>query len=130
MNITAVHFTVEVWKERCGLEGSWKAPGRKELLFRLASLHYGTAAGSQAETCAAAAAAAESVKRRPPADLSLVFSNCRIISRVPNISVQLKHEPPALMNEMYCLIVTIESHEKTVAKDVKLTAGLKPGTRY
>lgn len=51
----------------------------------------------------------------------------RVISRVPNISVQLQHEPPALTNEMYCLIVTIESHEKTVAKDVKLTAGLKPG---
>ncbi|OXB75240.1 UNVERIFIED_CONTAM: hypothetical protein H355_008654 [Colinus virginianus] len=50
-----------------------------------------------------------------------------IISRVPNISVQLRHEPPALTNEMYCLIVTIESHEETVAKDVKLTAGLKPG---
>ncbi|OXB57311.1 hypothetical protein ASZ78_008876 [Callipepla squamata] len=41
--------------------------------------------------------------------------------------IELRHEPPALTNEMYCLIVTIESHEETVAKDVKLTAGLKPG---
>lgn len=49
---------------------------------------------------------------------------------MPNISVQLSHEPPALMNEMYCLTVTIESHEKTIAKDVKLTAGLKPGIHY
>lgn len=46
---------------------------------------------------------------------------------MPNISVQLRHEPPALTNEMYCLIVTVQSHEETVAKDVKLTAGLKPG---
>lgn len=46
---------------------------------------------------------------------------------MPNISVQLRHEPPALTNEMYCLVVTVQSHEETVAKDVKLTAGLKPG---
>uniref|UniRef100_A0A2D4J4X0 Trafficking protein particle complex subunit 11 n=1 Tax=Micrurus lemniscatus lemniscatus TaxID=129467 RepID=A0A2D4J4X0_MICLE len=56
-----------------------------------------------------------------------IQASTMIISRMPNISVQLSHEPPALMNEMYCLTVTIESHEKTVAKDVKLTAGLKPG---
>lgn len=49
---------------------------------------------------------------------------------MPNISVQLSHEPPALMNEMYCLTVIIESYEKTIAKDVKLTAGLKPGIHY
>lgn len=51
----------------------------------------------------------------------------RIISRVPNISVHLQHEPPALTNEMYCLVVTVQSHEKTQIRDVKLTAGLKPG---
>uniref|UniRef100_A0A8C1SF53 Trafficking protein particle complex 11 n=1 Tax=Cyprinus carpio TaxID=7962 RepID=A0A8C1SF53_CYPCA len=58
-----------------------------------------------------------------------VFTSCpfRIISRVPKISVQLTHEPPALTNEMYCMIVTIQSGEDTVAKDIKLTAGLKPG---
>lgn len=49
---------------------------------------------------------------------------------MPNISVQLQHEPPALTNEMYCLVVTVQSHEKTVAKDVKLTAGLKPGIYF
>jgi len=54
---------------------------------------------------------------------------CRIISRVPKISVQLTHEPPTLTNEMYCMTVTIQSEENTVAKDLKLTAGLKPGTQ-
>uniref|UniRef100_A0A8C4DIZ2 Trafficking protein particle complex subunit 11 n=1 Tax=Dicentrarchus labrax TaxID=13489 RepID=A0A8C4DIZ2_DICLA len=51
----------------------------------------------------------------------------QIISRVPKISVQLSHQPPALNNEMYCISVTIQSQEEGVAKDVKLTAGLKPG---
>lgn len=50
-----------------------------------------------------------------------------IISRVPKISVQLNHQPPALSNEMYCIFLTIQSQEEGVAKDVKLTAGLKPG---
>uniref|UniRef100_A0A8C2CBH0 Trafficking protein particle complex subunit 11 n=1 Tax=Cyprinus carpio TaxID=7962 RepID=A0A8C2CBH0_CYPCA len=58
---------------------------------------------------------------------SIHFHNYKIISRVPKISVQLTHEPPALTNEMYCMIVTIQSGEDTVAKDIKLTAGLKPG---
>lgn len=31
------------------------------------------------------------------------------------------------MNEMYCLVVTVQSHEKSQIRDVKLTAGLKPG---
>lgn len=53
----------------------------------------------------------------------------RIISRVPRISVQLRHDPPTLTNEMYCMTVTIQSEEDTVAKDVSLTAGLKPGAR-
>lgn len=43
--------------------------------------------------------------------------------------MHLKHEPPALANEMYCLVVTVQSHEKTHIRDVKLTAGLKPGKR-
>ncbi|KAA8589197.1 hypothetical protein FQN60_010542 [Etheostoma spectabile] len=50
-----------------------------------------------------------------------------IISRVPKISVQLSHQPPALNNEMYCIRLTIQSQEGGVARDVKLTAGLKPG---
>ncbi|XP_054453704.1 trafficking protein particle complex subunit 11 [Anoplopoma fimbria] len=50
-----------------------------------------------------------------------------IISRVPKISVQLTHHPPALNNEMYCIHITVQSQERVVAKDVKLTAGLKPG---
>ncbi|TNN63892.1 Trafficking protein particle complex subunit 11 [Liparis tanakae] len=50
-----------------------------------------------------------------------------IISRVPKISVQLRHQPPALNNEMYCINVTIQSQEAVVAKGLKLTAGLKPG---
>ncbi|NWR87838.1 TPC11 protein, partial [Furnarius figulus] len=78
--------------------------------------------------------AARSFKRRPKLpdnevhwDSLTIQASTMIISRVPNISVQLHHEPPALTNEMYCLIVTVQSHEETVAKDVKLTAGLKPG---
>lgn len=47
---------------------------------------------------------------------------------MPKISVQLSHQPPALNNEMYCISLTIQSQEEGVAKDVKLTAGLKPGT--
>uniref|UniRef100_A0A667WMT2 Trafficking protein particle complex subunit 11 n=1 Tax=Myripristis murdjan TaxID=586833 RepID=A0A667WMT2_9TELE len=50
-----------------------------------------------------------------------------IISRVPKISVQLSHQPPALNNEMYCINFTVQSQEEAVARDVKLTAGLKPG---
>ncbi|XP_028315223.1 trafficking protein particle complex subunit 11 [Gouania willdenowi] len=50
-----------------------------------------------------------------------------IISRVPKISLQLSHQPPALTNEMYCINITVQSHEEGVAKDVRLTAGLKPG---
>lgn len=43
------------------------------------------------------------------------------------MSVHLHHEPPALSNEIYCMMVTIQSQEDALAKDVKLTAGLKPG---
>lgn len=58
------------------------------------------------------------------AEMVLVF---RIISRVPKISVQLSHQPPALTNEVYCIKLTVQSQEEAMAKDVKLTAGLKPG---
>uniref|UniRef100_A0A3P8WYF0 Trafficking protein particle complex subunit 11 n=1 Tax=Cynoglossus semilaevis TaxID=244447 RepID=A0A3P8WYF0_CYNSE len=50
-----------------------------------------------------------------------------IISRVPRISVQLSHHPPALSNEIYCINLTVQSEEEGVAKDMMLTAGLKPG---
>ncbi|XP_036407782.1 trafficking protein particle complex subunit 11 [Megalops cyprinoides] len=60
-------------------------------------------------------------------DTVSIQASTMIISRVPRISVQLRHEPPALNNEIYCMMVTIQSHEDTAAKDVKLTAGLKPG---
>uniref|UniRef100_A0A6Q2ZQJ1 Trafficking protein particle complex subunit 11 n=1 Tax=Esox lucius TaxID=8010 RepID=A0A6Q2ZQJ1_ESOLU len=60
-------------------------------------------------------------------DTVSIQASTMIISRVPKISVQLSHKPPALSNEMYCICVSIQSNEKTVAKDVKLTAGLKPG---
>ncbi|KAL2077658.1 hypothetical protein ACEWY4_027162 [Coilia grayii] len=60
-------------------------------------------------------------------DTVTIQANTMIISRVPRISVQLRHEPPALNNEMYCMTLTVESQEETVARDVKLTAGLKPG---
>uniref|UniRef100_A0A3B5BCG1 Trafficking protein particle complex subunit 11 n=1 Tax=Stegastes partitus TaxID=144197 RepID=A0A3B5BCG1_9TELE len=58
--------------------------------------------------------------------LSLQHSTM-IISRVPKISVQLSHQPPALTNEMFCISLTVQSQEENVAKEVKLTAGLKPG---
>ncbi|ETE71409.1 Trafficking protein particle complex subunit 11 [Ophiophagus hannah] len=90
--------------------------------------------GGDAAASREAVLAARSFKRRSKLpdnevhwDSLTIQASTMIVSRVPNISVQLSHEPPALMNEMYCLTVTIESHEKTVAKDVKLTAGLKPG---
>ncbi|KAI1238359.1 Trafficking protein particle complex subunit 11, partial [Lamprotornis superbus] len=90
--------------------------------------------GGDASSSQEALQAARSFKRRPKLpdnevhwDTLTIQASTMIISRVPNISVQLRHEPPALTNEMYCLIVTVQSHEETVAKDVKLTAGLKPG---
>ncbi|XP_063193297.1 trafficking protein particle complex subunit 11 [Chroicocephalus ridibundus] len=90
--------------------------------------------GGDAASSQEALQAARSFRRRPKLpdnevhwDSLTVQASTMIISRVPNISVQLRHEPPALTNEMYCLIVTVQSHEETVAKDVKLTAGLKPG---
>uniref|UniRef100_A0A8C0ITR1 Trafficking protein particle complex subunit 11 n=1 Tax=Chelonoidis abingdonii TaxID=106734 RepID=A0A8C0ITR1_CHEAB len=90
--------------------------------------------GGDAASSQEALQAARSFKRQPKLpdnevhwDSLTIQANTMIISRVPNISVQLQHEPPALTNEMYYLIVTVQSHEETVAKDVKLTAGLKPG---
>lgn len=60
-------------------------------------------------------------------DTVTIQHSTMIISRVPKISVQLSHLPPALNNEMYCLNLTIRTQEESVARDVKLTAGLKPG---
>lgn len=90
--------------------------------------------GGDAASSQEALQASRSFKRRPKLpdneihwDSVLVQASTMIISRVPNISVHLRHDPPALTNEMYCLLVTIQSHEKTQIRDVKLTAGLKPG---
>ncbi|KAK7812371.1 hypothetical protein U0070_023281 [Myodes glareolus] len=90
--------------------------------------------GGDAASSQEALQAARSFKRRPKLpdnevhwDSIIVQASTMIISRVPNISVHLRHEPPALMNEMYCLVVTVQSHEKSQIRDVKLTAGLKPG---
>ncbi|KAL0973941.1 hypothetical protein UPYG_G00213240 [Umbra pygmaea] len=60
-------------------------------------------------------------------DTVSIQASTMIISRIPKISVQLSHKPPALNNEMYCITVSIQSNEETVVKDVKLTAGVKPG---
>ncbi|KAM7328643.1 hypothetical protein ACRRTK_012735 [Alexandromys fortis] len=90
--------------------------------------------GGDAASAQEALQAARSFKRRPKLpdnevhwDSIIIQASTMIISRVPNISVHLRHEPPALMNEMYCLVVTVQSHEKSQIRDVKLTAGLKPG---
>uniref|UniRef100_A0ABK0LKY8 Trafficking protein particle complex subunit 11 n=1 Tax=Rattus norvegicus TaxID=10116 RepID=A0ABK0LKY8_RAT len=90
--------------------------------------------GGDAASSQEALQAARSFKRRPKLpddevhwDSIIVQASTMIISRVPNISVHLRHEPPALMNEMYCLVVTVQSQEKSQIRDVKLTAGLKPG---
>jgi len=90
--------------------------------------------GGDAASSQEALQASRSFKRRPKLpdnelhwDSIVIQASTMIISRVPNISVHLRHDPPALTNEMYCLVVTIESHEKTRIRDVKLTAGLKPG---
>ncbi|XP_077589435.1 trafficking protein particle complex subunit 11 isoform X2 [Stigmatopora nigra] len=56
-----------------------------------------------------------------------ILQSAMIISRVPKISVELSHHSPALSNEMHCIHLTVESLEVGVAKDMKLTAGLKPG---
>ncbi|XP_069487577.1 trafficking protein particle complex subunit 11 [Ambystoma mexicanum] len=90
--------------------------------------------GGDAASPQEALQAARSFKRRPKLpdnevywDSVTILASTMIISRIPKISVQLRHEPPALTNEMYCLVVTIQSNEETTIKDVKLTAGLKPG---
>ncbi|XP_063776770.1 trafficking protein particle complex subunit 11 [Pseudophryne corroboree] len=90
--------------------------------------------GGDAASAQEAIQAARSFKRRPKLpesevhwDSITIQASTMIISRVPKVSVQLRHEPPALNNEMYCLMITIQSQENTVMKDVKLTAGLKPG---
>ncbi|XP_045142506.1 trafficking protein particle complex subunit 11 [Echinops telfairi] len=90
--------------------------------------------GGDAASSQEALQASRSFKRRPKLpdnevhwDSMIIQASTMIISRVPNVSVHLRHEPPALMNEMYCLVVTVQSHEKTQITDVKLTAGLKPG---
>ncbi|MGH0172863.1 UNVERIFIED_CONTAM: hypothetical protein FKN15_064073 [Acipenser sinensis] len=91
-------------------------------------------AGGDAASTQEALQATRSFKRRPRLpenevdwDAVSIQANTMVISRVPRISVQLHHESPALTNEMYCMVVSIQSQEDTVAKDVKLTAGLKPG---
>ncbi|KAG9479874.1 hypothetical protein GDO78_011744 [Eleutherodactylus coqui] len=90
--------------------------------------------GGDAASAQEAIQAARSFKRRPKLpdtevhwDSIIIQASTMIISRVPKVSVQLCHEPPALNNEMYCLMITIQSQEDTVIRDVKLTAGLKPG---
>ncbi|XP_030620604.1 trafficking protein particle complex subunit 11 isoform X1 [Chanos chanos] len=90
--------------------------------------------GGDAASAHEAVQAARSFKRRTRLpeqqvdwDTVSIQTSTMIISRVPRISVQLHHDPPALTNEMYCITVTIQSEEDTVARDVKVTAGLKPG---
>ncbi|XP_041445016.1 trafficking protein particle complex subunit 11 [Xenopus laevis] len=90
--------------------------------------------GGDAASSQEAVQASRSFKRRPKLPENEVYwdsvaiqASTMIASRVPKISVQLHHEPPALNNEMYCLKITIQSQEDTVIRDVKITAGLKPG---
>nr|DBA29121.1 TPA: hypothetical protein GDO54_009378 [Pyxicephalus adspersus] len=90
--------------------------------------------GGDAASAQEAVQASRSFKRRPKLpetevhwDSITIQASTMIISRVPKLCVQLRHEPPALTNEIYCLMITIQSQEDTVIKDVKLTAGLKPG---
>ncbi|XP_033971616.1 trafficking protein particle complex subunit 11 [Trematomus bernacchii] len=66
-------------------------------------------------------------RQEPDWDSLTLQPSTMVISRVPKVSVQLSHQPPALNNEMYCINLTVQSQEEGVAKDVKLTAGLKPG---
>nr|XP_061835586.1 trafficking protein particle complex subunit 11-like [Nerophis lumbriciformis] len=56
-----------------------------------------------------------------------ILQSTMIISRVPKVHVELHHQPPALSNEMYCIHFTVQSLEEALSKDLKLTAGLKPG---
>ncbi|KAG2465623.1 TPC11 protein, partial [Polypterus senegalus] len=77
--------------------------------------------------------ASRSFKRRPRLadnqvdwDSVSIQANTMVISRIPKISVQLHHEPPALTNEMYCMMVNIDSQEDSLIRDIKLTVGLKP----
>ncbi|XP_015254366.1 PREDICTED: trafficking protein particle complex subunit 11 [Cyprinodon variegatus] len=66
-------------------------------------------------------------RQEPDWDGVTLQHSTMIISRVPKISVQLSHQPPALSNEMYRIGLTVQSQEDAVARDVRLTAGLKPG---
>ncbi|XP_069796522.1 trafficking protein particle complex subunit 11 isoform X3 [Narcine bancroftii] len=90
--------------------------------------------GGDAASCQESLQASRSFKRRPKLpenevcwDSVTIQASTMVISRVPRLLVQLRHEPPTLTNEMYCLAITVLSEEVTTAKDMKLTAGLKPG---
>ncbi|XP_056140033.1 trafficking protein particle complex subunit 11 [Lampris incognitus] len=66
-------------------------------------------------------------RHKPDWDNLTIQQSTMIISRIPKISIQLSHQPPALNNEMYGINITVISQEEAVAREVKLTAGLKPG---
>uniref|UniRef100_A0A8C4RKL2 Trafficking protein particle complex subunit 11 n=1 Tax=Erpetoichthys calabaricus TaxID=27687 RepID=A0A8C4RKL2_ERPCA len=90
--------------------------------------------GGDAASPQEALQASRSFKRRPRLadnqvdwDSVSIQANTMVISRIPKVSVQLHHEPPALTNEMYCMMVNIESQEDSLIRDIKLTVGLKPG---
>lgn len=99
---------------------SWRGAGGDA-----ASAHEALQASRSARGCARSATAAAP----PEADWGTVSAqqSTMILPRVPKVSVELQHEPPALSNEMYCISVIVQSQEEGVAKDVRLTAGLKPG---
>uniref|UniRef100_A0A8C5B8P5 Trafficking protein particle complex subunit 11 n=1 Tax=Gadus morhua TaxID=8049 RepID=A0A8C5B8P5_GADMO len=93
-------------------------------------------AGGDAASAHEALQASRSARPRGPGagarpegawDALTIQHSTMIISRVPKISVQLSHQPPALNNEMYCITLSIQSQEEGVAREVRLTAGLKPG---
>uniref|UniRef100_A0A672GQH4 Trafficking protein particle complex subunit 11 n=1 Tax=Salarias fasciatus TaxID=181472 RepID=A0A672GQH4_SALFA len=66
-------------------------------------------------------------RQEPSWDSLSLQPSTMIISRVPRISVQLSHQPPALTNELYRIGISVRSEEDATARDVTLTAGLKPG---
>ena len=43
----------------------------------------------------------------------------RIEPRKPRVNITLKHEPPALVNELYGLQLVVESLEDTPLKDIR-----------
>lgn len=57
----------------------------------------------------------------------MLFFHNRILPRNAQISINIHHEPPVLVNEFYVFYLTIKNDEVNKIDNVKLTVALKEG---